>query len=106
MTDTELEDRDAPTRTMPVALVALIVVVVVGPEGGITDGEVMVRMLGDFADLWDRSAVDGTPVREIVGDDPVGFAEEFAQAYGGTRWIDKERARLTEAVNRATGDPS
>ena len=74
--------------------------------GGITDGDVMVRMLGDFADLWERAAVDGTPVRQIVGDDPVGFAEEFAQAYGGTRWIDKERARLTEAINRATGDQS
>ncbi|HEX6233294.1 MAG TPA: DUF1048 domain-containing protein [Jiangellaceae bacterium] len=74
--------------------------------GGITDGDVMVRMLGDFADLWERAAVDGTPVRQIVGDDPVGFAEEFAQAYGGTRWIDKERARLTEAIDRATGDQS
>src|SRR5262245_23092641 len=57
---------------------------------GVTDGETLIRMLGDFADLWERAAVDGTPVREIVGDDPVEFAETFAQSYTGARWIDKE----------------
>ena len=35
-------------------------------------------------------------MREIVGDDPVEFAETFAQAYAGKRWIDKERARLDQ----------
>ena len=72
--------------------------------GGITDGDTMITMFGDFADLWERAAVDGTPVREIVGDDPVGFAETFTQAYGGTQWIDKERARLTKAIDTASGD--
>ncbi len=58
-------------------------------------------MFGDFADLWERAAADGTPVREIVGDDPVEFAEAFVQAYAGKRWIDKERARLTKAIEDA-----
>jgi len=66
--------------------------------GGIVDGEILLRMMGDFADLWERAAADGTPVRAIVGDDPVEFAETFAQAYTGKRWIDKERARLTKAI--------
>jgi DNA-binding ferritin-like protein (Dps family) len=66
--------------------------------GGIVDGEILLRMMGDFADLWERAATDGTPVRAIVGDDPVEFAETFAQAYTGKRWIDKERARLTKAI--------
>jgi DNA-binding ferritin-like protein (Dps family) len=66
--------------------------------GGITDGDTLVTMLGDFTDLWERAALDGTAVHEIVGDDPVEFAEAFAAAYSGTRWIDKERARLTKAV--------
>ena len=70
--------------------------------GGITDGDTLVKMLGDSADLWERAAIDGTPVIAIVGDDPVEFAETFAQAYGGTRWIDKERARLTKAIDAAT----
>lgn len=69
--------------------------------GGVTDGDTMVQMLADLADLWERAAVDGTPVGDIVGDDPVEFAEAFAQAYGGKRWIDKERTRLIEAVNAA-----
>jgi DNA-binding ferritin-like protein (Dps family) len=69
--------------------------------GSVTDGETALTMFGDFADLWERAAADGTPVREIVGDDPVEFAETFAQAYTGTRWIDKERARLAKAVEDA-----
>lgn len=69
--------------------------------GGITDGETALKMWGDLVDLWERAAADGTPVRTIVGDDPVEFAETFAQAYSGTRWIDKERARLTKAIEDA-----
>ena len=63
---------------------------------GITAGDVIVAMIGDFADLWERAAADGTPVRAIVGDDPVEFAETFAQDYSGKQWIDKERERLTK----------
>ena len=70
--------------------------------GGVTDGDTIVQMFSDHADLWERAAVDGTPVADLVGDDPVEFAETFAQSYGGKRWIDKERARLIEAVEEAT----
>ena len=69
--------------------------------GGVTDGDTMTQMFTDLADLWERAALDGTPVGDIVGDDPVEFAETFAQAYAGTRWIDKERARLTKAMDDA-----
>lgn len=69
--------------------------------GGVTDGDTIVRMTADLADLWERAAVDGTPVRDIVGDDPVEFAETFAQAYVGKQWIDKERARLVQAIEDA-----
>ncbi|WP_404387294.1 DUF1048 domain-containing protein [Humibacillus xanthopallidus] len=69
--------------------------------GGITDGRTLITMFGDLADLWERAAVDGTPVREIVGEDPVEFAEAFAQAYTGKQWIDKERARLNKAIDDA-----
>ena len=72
--------------------------------GGITDGDTLVKMFGDLADLWDRAAVDGTPLRAIVGDDPVEFAETFAQAYTGRQWIDKERKRLTDAIDKAAAD--
>ena len=52
----------------------------------------------DLADLWERAAVDGTPIADIVGDDPVEYAESYAEAYGGTQWVDKERARLIGGV--------
>ena len=74
-------------------------------NGGITDGDpaVMMTMLNDFADLWERAAADGTPVDEtpvsaIVGDDSVAFAEAFSEAYVGKRWVDKERNRLTKTI--------
>lgn len=69
--------------------------------GGVTDGDTMMTMMRDFVELWERAAADGTPVREIVGDDPVEFAETFAQAYGGSQWIDKERARLIASIQDA-----
>lgn len=73
-------------------------------SGGVTDGDTMVTMFTDLADLWERAAADGTPVRDVVGDDPVEFAETFAQAYVGERWIDKERSRLTQAIEDAERD--
>lgn len=66
--------------------------------GGVTDGATLVTMMGDLADLWEQAAADGTPVRDIVGDDPAAFAEEFAAAYQGKQWIDKERERLNKAI--------
>ncbi|MGX5695806.1 DUF1048 domain-containing protein [Agromyces soli] len=74
--------------------------------GGVTDGDTLVQMYLDLADLWERAAVDGTPVADIVGDDPVDFAETFAKAYGGTQWIDKERARLNKAIDEAKKEQS
>ncbi|QKJ18371.1 DUF1048 domain-containing protein [Microbacterium hominis] len=74
-------------------------------NGGIVDGDpvVMLTMLNDFADLWERAAADETAVRDIVGDDPVEFAEAFAAAYTGKRWIDKERQRLTKTIDDLDG---
>lgn len=69
--------------------------------GGMVDGDSLVTMWGDFADLWERAVADGTSVQAIVGDDPVEFGEAFVQAYAGRQWIDKERARLTTAVKEA-----
>jgi DNA-binding ferritin-like protein (Dps family) len=70
-------------------------------QGGVVDGETLVTMFGDFADLWEQAAADGTPVRDVVGDDPVEFGDAFAAAYTGKRWIDKERERLTRAIDAA-----
>ena len=72
--------------------------------GAVSDGDTLVTMLSDFADLWEGAVADGTPIRAIVGDDPVEFAETFAQAYSGKQWIDKERERLTKTIDSLAGD--
>lgn len=69
--------------------------------GGVTDGETLVTMMGDLVDLWEGAAREGTPLRAIVGDDPVEFAEAFVAAYSGKKWIDKERHRLIQAIGDA-----
>lgn len=69
--------------------------------GGITDGDTIVQMFIDHADLWERASIDRLPLNEVIGEDPVEFAENFTQSYGGKQWIDKERARLIKAVQDA-----
>jgi DNA-binding ferritin-like protein (Dps family) len=72
--------------------------------GSITRGDTLVSMLEDLADLFEQSAADGTPIREIVGEDPVEFAETFLQNYSEGQWINKERERLTKAIDRAAAE--
>ena len=72
--------------------------------GGIAKGDVLVRMYGDLVDLFEQSAANGTPVRDIVGDDPVEFVETFVANYSDGSWINKERKRFTEAIDRASDD--
>lgn len=72
-------------------------------SGGITDGETLATMLTDFADLFETAAADGTPLRQIIGEDPVEFAETFVRAYAGKEWIDKERSRLRASIADAEG---
>ena len=60
-------------------------------------------MLEDLADLFEQSAMNGTTVRAVVGEDPVEFAETFLQNYSEGQWINKERERLTDTIDRITG---
>ena len=59
----------------------------------------------DLAEMFERAAADGTPIRQIVGDDPAEFVEAFAQNYTQGGYVpDRERNRLTSAIARAAGD--
>lgn len=69
--------------------------------GSIVKGDVIVTMADDLADLFEQAAADGTPVRTIVGEDPVAFAEDFLRTYADGQWINKERRRLIEAIDAA-----
>jgi DNA-binding ferritin-like protein (Dps family) len=59
----------------------------------------------DLADLFEQAAADGTPIREIVGQDPVEFVEAFVQNYSEGGYVStRERTRLTDAIARAAGE--
>ena len=60
-------------------------------------------MFEDLADLFEQAAADGTSIRAIVGDDPVGFVETFLATYSDGQWIAKERQRLIDAIDRVAG---
>ncbi|MBO9578029.1 MAG: DUF1048 domain-containing protein [Microbacteriaceae bacterium] len=60
-----------------------------------------VQIWEDLADLFEQAAADGTAVRDVVGDDPVAFADDFAANYGSKDWRTKERQRLVETIERA-----
>lgn len=68
------------------------------------DGPSWASMLDDLADLFEQSAANGTPIREIVGEDPVEFVEAFIQNYPEGQWRIRERKRLTNAIERAAGE--
>jgi len=65
------------------------------------DGARAADMFEDLADLFERAAADGTAVRDIVGEQPIEFVDDFLRTYADASWIAKERARLTDAIERA-----
>jgi DNA-binding ferritin-like protein (Dps family) len=71
-----------------------------------TDWSRAAQMFDDLAELFEGAAADGTPVREIVGDDPLEFVETFVATYSDGGWIEKERQRLRTAIDRASGEES
>jgi DNA-binding ferritin-like protein (Dps family) len=69
------------------------------------DAESAASEFEDLADLFERAAADGTPILQIVGDDPAEFVEGFAQHYTKGGYVpDRGRNRLTSAIRRAAGD--
>ena len=58
----------------------------------------------DLVDLFEQSAANRTPIRQIVGEDPVEFIETFVRNYPKGQWIIRERERLTNAIKRAEAE--
>ena len=73
---------------------------------GPMDGDSAASVLEDVADLFERAAADGTPIREIVGEDPVEFVEALVGNYEKGGYVTRERKRLTNAVARAEEERS
>ncbi|WP_410622949.1 DUF1048 domain-containing protein [Amycolatopsis sp. cmx-8-4] len=70
---------------------------------GGADGDTAASMFEDLIDLFEQAAADGTPIREIVGADPVDFVDAFIQNYTKGGWVTRERERLTNGIERAEG---
>ncbi|MGW0484197.1 DUF1048 domain-containing protein [Nonomuraea sp. NPDC003214] len=68
---------------------------------GPVDGAGAITMYEDLADLFEQAAADGTPIRDIFGQDPVEFVEAFMANYPLGQYRARERARFTGAVERA-----
>ncbi|GAA1701793.1 hypothetical protein GCM10009734_00140 [Nonomuraea bangladeshensis] len=68
---------------------------------GPADGAGAMTMYEDAADLFEQGAADGTPIRDLFGDDPVEFAEAFMANYPLGQYRRRERERFTSAVDRA-----
>ncbi|WP_405834220.1 DUF1048 domain-containing protein [Streptomyces sp. NBC_00105] len=70
-----------------------------------TDADSNASMFDDLADLFEQAVADDTPIRDIVGDDPVEFADTFAQNYSDGGYVPaRARKQLTEDIDRAAGD--
>jgi DNA-binding ferritin-like protein (Dps family) len=61
-------------------------------------------LLDDVADLFERAAADGTPIREIVGENPAEFVDALIQNYSKDGYIARQRERLNSDINRAAGE--
>lgn len=72
--------------------------------GGIADGGTLVEMTRDLIELFEQAAADQTPIRDIVGPDPVEFVETFLANYSEGQWGSKARTRLVAAIDEAAGD--
>lgn len=67
-----------------------------------TDDDSAVTMFEDLADLFEQAATDGTPIRAIVGEEPVEFVEAFVRNYTESGYVPpKARQRLIDAIARA-----
>ncbi len=71
---------------------------------GSMDADSAASLFEDVADLFEQAAADETPIREIVGEDPVEFVDALIRNYSKGGYVNRERERLTSAIDRAAGE--
>ena len=70
-------------------------------RGTITRGDVLVAVHEELVTSFERAAADGTPVGDVVGGDPVRFADDLLARWAGGARVDGEQERLVGAIARA-----
>lgn len=68
---------------------------------GVMDPDNVASLFEDVADLFERAAADNTPIRDVVGDDPVEFVEELVRNYDKGGYVAREQKRLVSTIARA-----
>ena len=71
---------------------------------GAVDGDSAASLFEDVADLFEQAAADGTPIRDIVGEDPVEFVDALVRNYSQGGYVTRERERLVSGIARAAGE--
>jgi DNA-binding ferritin-like protein (Dps family) len=71
---------------------------------GPTDADSAASLLNDIADIFEQAAADSSPIRQIVGQDPVAFVDALIRNYTAGGWVAKEQQRLISAIDDAAGD--
>lgn len=72
---------------------------------GPADADTSASAFEDLASVFEQAATNGTPVREIVGDDPTEFVKAFLENYPDDfredSWVGRERNRLNSKIEQA-----
>jgi DNA-binding ferritin-like protein (Dps family) len=71
---------------------------------GAVDGDSAASVFEDVADIFERAAADGTPIRDIVGDDPAAFVDDLVANYDKGGYVAREKMRLDDAIARAEAE--
>jgi len=71
---------------------------------GPVEGDDAASLYEDLADIFERAAADETPIRAIVGDDPIDFIDTLIQNYSKGGYIKREQDRLLEAIKQSEAD--
>lgn len=64
-------------------------------------GQSIAQMLDDLVELFEQNTENHMPLPEVIGEDPVQFAEDFLANYTDNGWVAKERQRLVHAIDEA-----
>lgn len=71
---------------------------------GAVDGDSAASVFEDVADIFERAAADGTPIREIVGENPAEFVDALVDNYEKGGYVARERDRLNRSIAQAAGE--
>ena len=68
---------------------------------GAVEADTSIAIFNDVADIFERAAADGTPIREIVGDDPSTFVDALIDNYEKGGYVAREKRRLADRITAA-----